>query len=662
MRTRLYIQKKTSSKSKSTPVTNQFQSRPFAPPTKALPQQQPDLQAQQEKPKGLGHSLANISITNRNGAGRLPIQTKLTIGQPGDKYEQEADRVAAKVVNQINSPVAQKSQTEKIQRDELPEEDELMMKPESGIIQREEIAEDDEELQMKSVATQRGTATPDLETSIQQARSSGQPLTNEIRTKMESAFGTDFNGVKIHSDAQSDQLNRSIQARAFTTGQDIFFRQGTYNPESRGGQELLAHELTHVVQQSGGTTKTNPDQTVQRLYDIDTFKNKTFAVGSRNNSQITAIDTALIAYNNTTYDDVNKLGNLQALRALCPPFLTGRIVRRKSGVKKLLAQSNIELPVVTALNDAVNEANEVQKVEKLRRAEDLWLANQDNWRGLPNGPAKARDAGSALYDLWQGIETDLNVNRAAYDGVTQNDYNKLLALAGDPNLPNVTRDTLNEIISIVGPLITGGQLDLMLNRTSGAWKDAGGYKVKGAARQGAGSSAALASLAHELTHITVDQTFNNTFMMSIAQADEVHIQQEGVHRTGLTNALKAARGSLLTLLNTQQMGEVNNKLDYMSDQNQLVQYVDRAKAYPVQSGVTTARSGQIEGYVAAGAGNVGNNMVEYDAVITQLLVLMYQWNIPTNNQFYTELRRVAQDAYDYRVAVGGGDPQGGRNR
>nr|MCM0593799.1 DUF4157 domain-containing protein [Gloeotrichia echinulata DEX184] len=66
------------------------------------------------------------------------------------------------------------------------------------------------------------------------------------------AFGADFSGVKVHTDGQSDQLNRSIQARAFTTGQDVFFRQGEYNPGSRGGQELIAHELTHVVQQNGG--------------------------------------------------------------------------------------------------------------------------------------------------------------------------------------------------------------------------------------------------------------------------------------------------------------------------------------------------------------------------------------------------------------------------
>jgi hypothetical protein len=72
---------------------------------------------------------------------------------------------------------------------------------------------------------------------------------------MGQAMGADFSGVTIHTDSQSDQLNRSIQAKAFTTGQDIFFRQGAYQPGGRDGQELIAHELTHVVQQNGSAVQ-----------------------------------------------------------------------------------------------------------------------------------------------------------------------------------------------------------------------------------------------------------------------------------------------------------------------------------------------------------------------------------------------------------------------
>ena len=132
-------------------------------------------------------------------------------------------------------------------------------------MQREEAPEDEEELQMKPMVQRQAetemAAAPDLEASINQARGGGQGMADNIRQPMEQAFGADFSGVKVHTDGQSDQLNRSIQARAFTTGQDVFFRQGEYNPGSRGGQELLAHELTHVVQQNG--RKNAPIQTMK---------------------------------------------------------------------------------------------------------------------------------------------------------------------------------------------------------------------------------------------------------------------------------------------------------------------------------------------------------------------------------------------------------------
>jgi hypothetical protein len=73
-----------------------------------------------------------------------------------------------------------------------------------------------------------------------------------MRTQMEQAFGADFSGVRVHTNARAEQLNQAIRARAFTAGHDIFFRPGAYNPCSVEGQRLLAHELTHVVQQNHG--------------------------------------------------------------------------------------------------------------------------------------------------------------------------------------------------------------------------------------------------------------------------------------------------------------------------------------------------------------------------------------------------------------------------
>lgn len=89
------------------------------------------------------------------------------------------------------------------------------------------------------------------ESAIEARRGSGQPLPDSAREFFEPRFGQDFSDVQIHTGPEADTLNQTLQARAFTTGSDIFFREGEYNPESATGRELLAHELTHVVQQGG---------------------------------------------------------------------------------------------------------------------------------------------------------------------------------------------------------------------------------------------------------------------------------------------------------------------------------------------------------------------------------------------------------------------------
>ena len=94
--------------------------------------------------------------------------------------------------------------------------------------------------------------TPEVEAAIERQRGNGNGLDNQVQRQMEFAFGADFSSVKLHTGTEADSLNQALQARAFTTGKDIFFRRGEYNPGSYQGKELLAHELTHVVQQTGG--------------------------------------------------------------------------------------------------------------------------------------------------------------------------------------------------------------------------------------------------------------------------------------------------------------------------------------------------------------------------------------------------------------------------
>ncbi len=174
------------------------------------------------------HSFANIPV-HHPGSATL-IQPKLTIGEPDDKYEREADNMARQVVQRIHEPVPSSERT-------IQSANGFAQLVKGGLGQRQPSSAE--------------VAVPNVEASIQQAQGGGQSLAGTVQELMQQEFKADFSGVRVHTDARSDQLNRSIQAKAFTTGQDVFFRQGAYQPHSREGQALIAHELTHVVQQNG---------------------------------------------------------------------------------------------------------------------------------------------------------------------------------------------------------------------------------------------------------------------------------------------------------------------------------------------------------------------------------------------------------------------------
>jgi Domain of unknown function (DUF4157) len=181
------------------------------------------------------------------------IQTKMTLGAPDDMYEREADTTADKVVSQINSPESmQKKEDASIQRMGGSEEEEPVQ-AKAERIQRMEGGEEEEPIQAKSIQRSGGEGAgevgDDISNNINSARGSGSSMPENIQAQMGDAMGADFSGVRIHNNSNADTLNRSMNARAFTTGPDIFFKQGEYNPSSQDGQKLLAHELTHVVQQ-----------------------------------------------------------------------------------------------------------------------------------------------------------------------------------------------------------------------------------------------------------------------------------------------------------------------------------------------------------------------------------------------------------------------------
>ena len=187
-------------------------------------------------------SLKTSNPLQSSPGGRV-VQAKLSIGKPDDKYEQEADNVAKDVVQRINSTG--------INHIVNPSN------PGNPKVQRQAYG---------STAIS-GTAPANFHNNLNRARVGGQSLAPNLQQKMGTAMGADFSGVRIHTGTNAHQLNRSIQAKAFTTGKDIFFKKGAYNPNSQSGQELIAHELTHVVQQNGTSSPSQSQGVIQRTVD-----------------------------------------------------------------------------------------------------------------------------------------------------------------------------------------------------------------------------------------------------------------------------------------------------------------------------------------------------------------------------------------------------------
>lgn len=96
-----------------------------------------------------------------------------------------------------------------------------------------------------------GLSQPEMVSEVLQRKGSGSPLPDATREHMEGHFGAGLGGVRVHTDDESSTLNRELDAKAFTVGSDIFFSEGAYDPHGSEGQGLLAHELTHVGQQTG---------------------------------------------------------------------------------------------------------------------------------------------------------------------------------------------------------------------------------------------------------------------------------------------------------------------------------------------------------------------------------------------------------------------------
>ena len=197
--------------------------------------------------------------------------------QVGRQVEEDEEDVQAKPISEQITPLFQRQEEEEeepiqtkllsvqhpsfIQRqvEEVEEEEPVQAKfatPEIPKIQRQEEPEEDEEsIQTKKISGQSSEVTPEIASNINALREGGgQPLLKTVRDFFEPRFGYDFSDVRLHTDYHAAETAQVIKARAFTVGKNVVFGAGQYSPDTIKGKRLLAHELTHTIQQSQSST------------------------------------------------------------------------------------------------------------------------------------------------------------------------------------------------------------------------------------------------------------------------------------------------------------------------------------------------------------------------------------------------------------------------
>jgi len=178
------------------------------------------------------------------------IQARLSVSEPGDQFEQEADRVADQVMRMAEPEVSNRGAARGANISSVGADG-------AEKIGRQMAEEEEEEktVQTKEAAGQAPELSENMHQRIGALAGKGSPLPESARAFFEPRFDHDFSDVRIHTDSPAAEMARGMNAMAFTVGRDIAFGAGQYSPDSMEGRKLLAHELTHVIQQGGSVQR-----------------------------------------------------------------------------------------------------------------------------------------------------------------------------------------------------------------------------------------------------------------------------------------------------------------------------------------------------------------------------------------------------------------------
>jgi hypothetical protein len=510
-----------------------------------------------------------------------------------------------------------------------------------------------------------------------------RPLPDPVRDAMERLFGTDFGGVTV----QLNPAAVAIGARAFAFGDEIHFMPGEYQPGTPEGWRVLAHELAHVVQQRSGRVVGGPrtetsivadadlereaewagelaaemfrtgrvrrhplvagtpagtnraGRAIQCLMTFAEFKTATNITGTFRR-KITPVDTALRDFH--TLDAARPrnyttlLAQLRTLYQACQTYL-GTDGKRKAGVNALVRQIGLEEVVLTALDQYYREADPLRKWEFLETAQESCLQ-------IEHRPDfTRRNCNQEILDLIAAYRIAHEMHKSSDVGVAviNRDIEALKAVSTRDSVPDVLRDVILEVTA-VGNL---RQLDMKVFTPGAAYNTANGsiqkYTLKHWTDQGRGKKFRLGSLLHELTHVSIAETFGNTVIMlsiSPSASDDEMLNLARTRRANISR-LKAMITNA-TGLDGGQKGELQDKANYPVS-GKFQTYLTNFKKL---LGVPTHT--RLTGLMRRG---LDCELIEYDTVVNQMMMWCYLWGLELSHPLYRELRVLAKVAYDQRL-------------
>ncbi|WP_291143226.1 eCIS core domain-containing protein [Flavobacterium sp. UBA7680] len=236
-----------------------------------------DVQKQEEQNKEIQQKTAPETITPVGQLNVESIQNKLDTRIPEKREINPAFSSKTLIQHKLEDKIQKKEETiqnktEVKKTEPTSKTNKISLKPliqnkgeEENVQQKKEeekqTKDEDKQIQKSPAGDANPSDNSNLESNLNSSKGGGSPLSGKVKTEMESGIGADFSNVRIHNDSNAVQMNKQLGAQAFATGNNIYFNEGKYNPNSKDGKHLLAHELTHTVQQ-GAAIRKKPEPTI----------------------------------------------------------------------------------------------------------------------------------------------------------------------------------------------------------------------------------------------------------------------------------------------------------------------------------------------------------------------------------------------------------------